>query len=198
MLPASHIYLALRSPSSPSDDVTLAQFLGGSVAPDIRYLQPDLTRQQTHSLAVGVNLSGSFGEGYRHHLRVDQVFYRMCESDPYLLRLGPTKAAFLAELHALRHLPKVQIFTVIPAELVAAIPGLESQTVTKYAETVNAYMRQRDPELGMALLDPRLRERAKNYITMWRRWGWLLKGIAAIQGSRWARLFDVIHRELES
>ena len=104
MLMASHIYLALQSRTRPVRPAEWGEYLAGAVAPDVRYLAPTIPREVSHSWSLGLNLAGPFGAGYRHHLAVDQSFYRRCEERKGLGRLGAMNLTILAELYALRRL----------------------------------------------------------------------------------------------
>lgn len=198
MLMASHIYLALRSRSRPVDGRDLGAYLSGAIAPDIRYLRADLPRATTHSWDLGRALTGPFGHGYRHHLAVDDAFYRRCEEQPVLRRLGAMNVTILAELHALRrveHVPRLEL----PAELTQLTEaGISGESLGAFVTMSNEYLESRDIDRGIRLLTGPLKERAGRYLSRWNRWGGYLKGASLVAGPALETLFGSILPEADA
>lgn len=198
MLMASHIYLALRSKSRPLDGRELGAYLCGAIAPDIRYLQADLRRETTHSWHLGRALRGEFGNGYRHHLAVDDAFYRRCEEHTVLRRLGAMNVTILAELHALRRIGPVPRLD-LPAEFTEITPaGVSVGSLRAFVTISNEYLESRDIDRGIRLLTGPLKERAGRYLSRWNRWGGYLKSAAIIAGPALENFFGRVLLEADA
>lgn len=187
MLMASHVWLALQSKLRPYDESSLAEFLAGALAPDVRYLQPELTRESTHSPQAAAGLSGPFGAGYQHHLAVDQVFYRRCRSG-LAGSLGPLNCSLLLELYAVRQLPPGLILKPPPNLKPYLQLGVSEPAARSFFDGCAAYIRDRNPDAAVLMLTGSLRERAANYLARWNRWQGALKTGARVSAP-WLRRF---------
>lgn len=166
---ASHLFLAAQSPHRPDQPEALEAFLAGAIAPDIRYLQPSLTREATHATAVGTSLAGPFGLGYRHHLAVDAYFYQRCRSG-VPGRIGAMNCSILIELHAIRRLPSSVTVKWSPDVLALSPFGVTETAANEFYAGCARYIGTRDPDAAIAMMSAGLRERADRYLRHWGRW----------------------------
>ncbi len=193
----SHAYLALQDPARPAP-AALPEYLAGAVAPDVRYVQANLPRERTHSWELGERLAGPFGQGYRHHLAVDQAFYRRCEQDPLLSRIGAMNASILAELHAIRRLRSPAGAVASPEGEALSEIGVRPESLAEFLRLTSHYFVSRDPGQAIRLLTGAMRERARRYLARWQRWGPALKGLAWLASPYLERLFHKIRLEAEA
>lgn len=184
---ASHVWLAMQSKLRPSSKSSLAEFLAGAVAPDVRYLQPELAREATHSPQAAAGLTGPFGMGYKHHLAVDQAFYRRCKSG-LAGRLGPLNCSLLLELYAVRQLPSGLVLQP-PQDLGPYLElGVSGAAASEFLQGCAAYIRDRNPDAAVLMLSDSLRERAARYLARWNRLRGALKA-GALVSAPWLRRF---------
>lgn len=195
MLILSHLYLAASSVQNRALD---GAYLAGAIAPDVRYMQEGLARETTHAEQLGASLPGPFGEGYRHHLAVDQAFYGGCRRNPLLRRLGPLNVAILAELHALGRLPQdlPALSTACPEALQAA--GVDPAALAEWITLANTYVSTRSIHQAIRMASGPLKERGERYLAKWELYGSWLSRLAWVSSPLLARLFKRIQAEIRT
>lgn len=197
MLMASHVYLALHAQGRPESGPDLVAYLGGAIAPDVRYLQADLPRQATHSWQLGEALQGPWGAGYRHHLAVDDAFYGRCEAHPVFRRIGAMNLTILAEIHALRRIAAVPQFERPGAQQALTVAGISMEALSTFTVMSNEYLQGRDIDQAIEMLAGTMKERAAHYLSRWNQWGKYLQAASRLGGPLLECLFHSLSAEVD-